>query len=48
MDTESKITLSETERNILKELYEDGMNIETKELFYQNGEYKDCIYILKD
>ena len=30
MDTESKITLSETERNILKELYEDGMNYTNK------------------
>lgn len=33
---------------IIHELRKDGMNIETKELFYQNGEYKNCIYILKD
>lgn len=30
MNSESKITLSETERNILKELYEDGMNYTNK------------------
>lgn len=30
MDTESKITLSETERNILKELYEDGVDYANK------------------
>lgn len=33
---------------IIHTLRKNGMSIETKELFYQNGEYQDCIYILKD
>lgn len=32
---------------IIHTLRSRGMNIETKEKFYQNGEYQDCIYVLK-
>ena len=33
---------------IICELRKSGMNIETKELRYDNGDYKDCVYYLKE